>query len=547
MLKVNLSDSTEAIAPNHSRGIYTLWWREWAARGGGGAGDSLGDPTRRLGDILTLELCSGGGVKLLIVPEPRWRHQNSLPSTPAEQARAELRLSQTPSSPDLCLLSPARIAPPQLVFTGASVYLSPQSSPFTELLSSPVCWSPLPHPPTPGRIPKPESSAKPSAPTLQKRKLGDIMSVTIPDFSGDRLDTEKKITTVGFMRKCGLYFRHHEIGDMECMLLDVQGHLDPDSPEDQWFKNIASTDPRKANWIAFITAFEARFQIAAPPPKPAAQLQAALSGMQIGVEELAKGTILVNGARVAVMRDFAAHVNNLVTDANAGAEQGAALWLFYDVLEPWLRVAVGAIPANWDSMVTALIDVQIDAMCIVPATYQAQAPGTGLGEQWVWQWGVGVREVERWAAERRRAEVQRVEVREEEAGDFVLAGTIARRATDQAQYTQQRAEWETRNGNVPTATLDIALMGHPLTPGTENLATGECWDCGYRESPIHRGDCRGRTRVPTLEHRFRAVCGGWLLPSRNNAGVNVVEEEEEQQGVPWYEAGDANANTQQSF
>ncbi|KAJ7713868.1 hypothetical protein B0H16DRAFT_1742983 [Mycena metata] len=267
------------------------------------------------------------------------------------------------------------------------------------------------------------------------------MSVTIPNFSGDRLDTEKKITA---SVSCG-------------NVAYISAITKSTTWTDQWFKSIPSTDPRKANWIAFVIAFEVRFQIAAPPPKPAAQLQAALSAP--GPAPAVGGTA---GAAVG-------------GESTGGAVGGGA-----------------------------------------QAGGGAAREGTGGGS----------------------GGFQRIPTEAEKTVlHVVLAGTIAHRATNQAQYTQQHAEWETRNGNVPTATLDIALTGYPLTPGTENPATGECWDCGYRESPIHRGDCRGRTRVPTLERRFHAVCGGWLLPSRNNAGVNVVEGEEEPRGVPWYEAG----------
>ncbi|KAJ7042154.1 hypothetical protein C8F04DRAFT_1252138 [Mycena alexandri] len=423
---------------------------------------------------------------------------------------------------------------------------------------------------------------------------------TIPDFSGNRLDP-KKLTAEDFMKKCGLYFRDRNITDIARQLLDVGDHFEHNSPADRWFKSIPDTDPRKATWPAFRAAFETRFQVAAPPPTPTAQLQAVLAGMRIGVEELAKGTVLVNGVRVPVLRDFAVRVNDVVTEANAGAEQGAALWLFYEGLEPWLRGAVGSIPLTWDNMVAALIDVplhavdaavaahkeklrveskmddvlrKIAAMRVVPVAYQASAPGpapaaggaagpapprvaatggggtgdgaAGGGIQAGGGGGGAARGGGRGGGFGRRVPTEA----EKTALRAVMAGTIARRAPatpeGQVQYNAQRAEWETRNGSVPAATLDVAATGYPLTPGTADPATGECWTCGYRELPVHRGDCRGHPELPPLERRFRSVCGSWLLPDRNIVGVNMVEEEVTQ-GVPWYGAEEDGANGQPGF
>ncbi|KAJ7033186.1 hypothetical protein C8F04DRAFT_1105416 [Mycena alexandri] len=156
------------------------------------------------------------------------------------------------------------------------------------------------------------------------------------------------------MKKCGLYFRDRNIPDITRQLLDVGGHFDFNSPADRWFKASPATDPQKADWNAFKSAFETRFQVTAPPLKPTAQLQAVLAGMRISVDELLKGTVIVNGTRVPVLCDFAARVNDAVTEANAGAEQGASLWLFYEALDPWLRAAVGAIPVSRDAMVLML-------------------------------------------------------------------------------------------------------------------------------------------------------------------------------------------------
>lgn len=101
---------------------------------------------------------------------------------------------------------------------------------------------------------------------------------------------------------------------------------------------------------------------------------------------------------------------------------------------------------------------------------------------------------------------------------------------------------------MPPNTLDVAVTGYPLTPGTADPATGECLTCGVRELPVHRGgNCNGRPAVPPLERRFRAVCGSWLLPDKNAATVNVVGEEEGMQGVPWYEAEAEGANGGQGF
>ncbi|KAJ7174891.1 hypothetical protein C8R46DRAFT_1215053 [Mycena filopes] len=115
----------------------------------------------------------------------------------------------------------------------------------------------------------------------------------------------------------------------------------------------------------------------------------------------------------------------------------------------------------------------------------------------------------------------------------VLAGTIAHRAPDtpegRLQHAAQVATWTQRYGNV--AQLEITTTGYPLTPGTADPATGECWKCGFRKQPFHGNNrCGAHPQVPQLERRFRSVCGAWL--NERVAGVNAVEEVE---AGPWYE------------
>ncbi|KAJ6572316.1 hypothetical protein B0H19DRAFT_1065272 [Mycena capillaripes] len=88
--------------------------------------------------------------------------------------------------------------------------------------------------------------------------------------------------------------------------------------------------------------------------KAQGQLLADLTGMQIGMSELAKGTMVVRGEVVHVRAEFVLHVNDTVTEVGCGAEADVGLYIFYAKLLAPLHIGAGNIPASWDAMVSTL-------------------------------------------------------------------------------------------------------------------------------------------------------------------------------------------------
>ncbi|KAJ7158087.1 hypothetical protein C8R46DRAFT_1224897 [Mycena filopes] len=401
----------------------------------------------------------------------------------------------------------------------------------------------------------------------------------IPDFYGNR--AQDTVCAADFIKKCQSFFSGSNATIAE-KLEEVENHFMHNSPADRWFRDIRPADPRLADWASFKAAFQARFQVVDPVPKPAAQLQAALGGMRIGMGELAKGSVLVGGQKIPVLRDFAMRVNDAVTEANAGTQSGGIMWTFLEGLPLWLRSAVGD-PANWDAMVAALlavpdnvveaaviahrekaaVDSKIEELArqlkntrVAPAPPMQTQAGPSRGAA---QAGGGANTAAggggggggaggRGAAAGGGGNGRFVERVLSDAQRSVLRGLKeggnARHAPDTAEgralYATQLAEWAARNAHVPREALDVAVTGYPLTPGTADAGTGECWRCGFSEIPYHGGKgCNGHPELPQLERRFRSLCGRYLGNDRAT-GVNVVEAEDVE-GRAWFEEAAAPA------
>jgi hypothetical protein len=69
---------------------------------------------------------------------------------------------------------------------------------------------------------------------------------------------------------------------------------------------------------------------------------------------------------------------------------------------------------------------------------------------------------------------------------------------------------------------------YPLTPGTEAVATNECWTCGHRS---HRGLPCSHPVVPDSEQHWRRIAGGIRNKIRNEAfttsSINIVSAQSE--------------------
>ena len=102
-----------------------------------------------------------------------------------------------------------------------------------------------------------------------------------------------------------------------------------------------------------------------------------------------------------------------------------------------------------------------------------------------------------------------------------------------ALYTAQISLWiSLHTGKGPNE-----FRPYPLTPGTEAVATNECWTCGHRS---HRGLPCAHPIVPDSEQHWRRIAGGIRNRIRNEAytppSVNAVNVQNELMSREEFEA-----------
>lgn len=90
----------------------------------------------------------------------------------------------------------------------------------------------------------------------------------------------------------------------------------------------------------------------------------------------------------------------------------------------------------------------------------------------------------------------------------------------QTLYAAQISLWtSTHVGKGPNE-----FCPYPLTPGTEPVATNECWTCGKHP---HRGLSCGHSAVPDIEQQWRRIAGGIHNRLQNEAytslPINLVD------------------------
>jgi len=88
-------------------------------------------------------------------------------------------------------------------------------------------------------------------------------------------------------------------------------------------------------------------------------------------------------------------------------------------------------------------------------------------------------------------------------------------------YEAQVAQWLAQNGDRPVN----EMRPYPLSPGTEAVASGECWKCGYTG---HLGTgCPSPDHVPMIEQKWRSIAATISRRAGGTgatAAVNLVTE-----------------------
>ncbi|KAJ6518433.1 hypothetical protein DFH09DRAFT_1428013 [Mycena vulgaris] len=216
---------------------------------------------------------------------------------------------------------------------------TPSSSPLPPLTPSPVAQT------APATVITPARNSIPSIPRQIIARRKDMS--TGPTFTGNGTSAA---AAIDFIKDVRLGFRGETVKDAD-KPEEVGDRFQHRSPADIWFRASTFT-----TWAAFTRAFEERFAGMAPIVKPRAQLLAELAGMRITIENLATDHVLVGGEKISPMLEFRSRLREVVLDASAGsASEG--VWSSHTALPMFVRVAVGAVPAEWDAMLAALAAV----------------------------------------------------------------------------------------------------------------------------------------------------------------------------------------------
>ncbi|KAJ6561376.1 hypothetical protein DFH09DRAFT_1479597 [Mycena vulgaris] len=407
---------------------------------------------------------------------------------------------------------------------------------------------------------------------------------TGPTFTGNGTSA-----AIDFIKDVRLGFRGGTANDAE-KLEEVGDRFRHGLPADVWFRASTFT-----TWAAFTRAFEERFAGMAPMVKPRPQLLAELAGMRITIEHLVVDHILVGGEKISPMVEFRSRLREAVLDASAGSS-AEGVWAFHAALPVCVRVAVGAVPANWDAMLAALAAVPQTAVDLeveqhkrsVALEAKAAALEKSLGEMTRVMQSVRLAAGQQQQAPRTTAATTNSPAVNQNAPaggnqsaaggggagggggglrlrrDPIPVGTDKQRErlrkimtdgnatqalsnpTGLTLYATQIADWNRANGHIAPESLAIWLTGYPLSPGTAKPCSGECWKCGVCSYPPHK-TCSAPL-IPVLERKYRVYCGTWFgrlhTPVATMNYVDTVEIE----GVPWVQGGSAeNGGSQEGF
>lgn len=385
-------------------------------------------------------------------------------------------------------------------------------------------------------------------------------------FTGER-NKKDEISAANFVKRLNTQFRTNgTIADKD-KFIEIADRFEDESPADKWYQALKadpSTPAAATDWGAFCTAFKDRFKGASPILKPQGQLEAELSRMRIGMDELAKGVVVVRDREVYVIADFMDRLRDAVTEAAAGSK-AVGLWDFYEQLPGVLQEGLGGvIPASWDAMTAGLVRIPQSKLDAATALHQEQKkmedrfgdlqrrleqslritpappPRSTPTTQPASQTATGTPAPAPPAQQNSGAPAQRPRPTDAQKEQLrvVLRECVRRVNPDtvegRAQYARDIASWTQRYGQIARADLHLETTGYPLTPGIAAPCSGECWRCGVGTSPPHAKNAAGcaRPALPSLETAIRALGGSWL--GRTDLQPPTPIHHVEVEG-PWYE------------
>ncbi|KAJ6552191.1 hypothetical protein DFH09DRAFT_1319247 [Mycena vulgaris] len=332
-------------------------------------------------------------------------------------------------------------------------------------------------------------------------------------FSGHREKDEP--SAANFIKKLNILYRTNNTSEAE-RFIDVGDRFEDQSPADKWYTGLKATVPAPASitsWDAFRVAFTARFKGADPVLKPQAQLEAEVSRMRISIAALAVGTVEVRGHQVHVLSDFVERLRDPITEAGA-ASKDVELWDFHAALPPVLQDAVGAMPASWSNMVTALSAVPATKIALVVVDYKERKAAKDQLDSLSKQFGA-MRVRANPTSASSPSPVTETSVTVEQLRK-VLVECIARRHPNTvvglAAYAADIRTWDAKFGGIARNLLKLELTEYPLTPGIPALCTNKCWRCGHATTPPHEKTPEGcgRPELPALQTAIRSLGGTWL-------------------------------------
>ncbi|KAJ7623125.1 hypothetical protein FB45DRAFT_1087872 [Roridomyces roridus] len=530
-----------------------------------------------------------------VVPKRRRKHASSVPGTRDELDGAVSSLPRTFSFPSPFLSPHTPVGSPLIV---ARVGLQIHSPRAGLLLANPISptsfyalvtrlpdstnSSPLSTPPSTPPPPAykllPPAVIHTSLETPKPKVVSlPILDDDMPDLNDPRYDgSGTSDDAMDFLKSLNLLHRKSKpaLSDDE-KLADVGDRFRTNSPPDRWFRgqNFSSS------WSKFVTEFTARFASLLITVKPLGQRRAELHGIRVGDSDLVGAGTPVYGGTVMPFDGFQSRVREAVLEAEAGLSN-EGLWGFHDALPVAFRTAIPAEPKDWNAMMAAL-QALLKHTIEAAALERRQTSAVVALEKGKAALDVKLAAVDRMMAGlsvmagQRQQQQQQQQQQRVPGAQQAAAGAGAERAPPRAQNAGAGA-----GGRIPPATAESrtqlervlresSARQHPdtaagraahaadvrswndrnpnLAPNTAPPRSGECWTCGMRTDPVHIRGCTGAA-VPDLERRFRAVCTMWLgidaaaraaAQTAPPVAVNVVEVEMEEEGTPWYDAGDA--------
>jgi hypothetical protein len=345
---------------------------------------------------------------------------------------------------------------------------------------------------------------------------------------------------------------------------------------DEWFEKLGI--PEKTTWKALEKAFKERFPGVEKATKSNTELERELQGMRLRVEDLGK-TEVVQGTDVYTHIAFANRALQLAK--RAGIDKGSnSVWQVCNHLPDIIKEKVGESHTSWLAFCNEIKAVDLvhirdgvakhekqakkerefanrlatleNTRAIIPnsptATIRTQMAQTSItntrgntgttpnpqannGNPFGPRGGQGnlfTATTGRRQARPAPTQAQRDALRERISILPHHPNTTAGKTAHMAQLEA----WGTQYGRDTRVTEATPF---PLTPGTSNVCSGECYACGQVDTG-HNGNTCPNKSLPAKERTWRAICGTMLgtINRQRVVHVNVVQSEGDGEEVPWY-------------